>query len=194
MALDELLRCLERESDDRIAALVAQARAQADQLRVGRTAESAARRDAALAAREAELRAAAARDLDATRREARRRVLQARAEALERIRRRADDLLTERAADPAFLPSQAQDLERALGYLDGASAVVEAPAPLVPGLRAMLEGRARVVAQSIGAVRTGLTIRAEGGGLTVDATPGGRLARAWTRLGIDLAARLESMT
>ena len=93
-----------------------------------------------------------------------------------------------------FLPSQAQDLERALGYLDGASAVVEAPAPLVPGLRAMLEGRARVVAQSIGAVRTGLTIRAEGGGLTVDATPGGRLARAWTRLGIDLAARLESMT
>jgi vacuolar-type H+-ATPase subunit E/Vma4 len=193
MALDELLRSLEEESDARVEALLAQARGQADELRANRAKESAGRRDAALAAREAELRGATARDLDAARREARRRVLQARADALQRIRRRAEDLLTERTADPAFLPSQAGDLERALAYLDGGAVLVEAPLPLVPGLQVLLDGRVRVLPQPGGAARPGLAVRAEGGGVTVDVTPGGRLARAWPRLSIDLAARLEAM-
>jgi hypothetical protein len=121
-------------------------------------------------------------------------VLEARAETLELIRRRAEQLLAERAHDPGLLQVQTQDLERGLEYLGGASAVVEAPAPLVASLQAMLDGRAHVVAQPATAARPGLTIRAEDGGLTVDATPAGRLARAWPRLTIDLAARLEAVT
>jgi hypothetical protein len=121
-------------------------------------------------------------------------VLEARARALELIRRRAEQLLAERAADPSLLEVQAHDLERGLDYLGDSSAVVEAPAALVPRLQTMLDGRVRVVAQPPGAARPGLTIRAEDGGLTVDATPAGRLARAWPRLTIDLAARLEAVT
>lgn len=194
MALDELLRTLEEESGARIAALLAKARSDAEQLRAGRAGETARRHAAALAAREVEFRAASARTLEAAQREARRQVLEARAEALERIRRRAEQLLAERAADPELLGVQVEDLERALDYLGNAAAVVEAPAPLVAGLEAILDGRARVVAQPPGAVRPGLTIRADDGALTVDATPAGRLARAWPRLTIELAARLEAAT
>jgi vacuolar-type H+-ATPase subunit E/Vma4 len=193
MALDQLLETLEQESDARIAAVLARACAEAEQLRVGRAGDFARRRSAVIAAREAELRAVLARDLEAAHREARRRVLEARAEALDRIRRRAEQLLAERSADPGSLPAQAGDLERGLAYLGDSSAVVEAPAPLVAGLRAMLDGRVRVVAQPPGAVPPGLMIRAEDGGLTVDATPAGRLARAWPRLAIDLTARLEAV-
>jgi len=194
VALDELLRTLEEESDARIAALLAQARVDAEQLRAGRAGETARRRAAALAARELELRAAAARSVEAAERAARGQVLEARAGALQRIRRRAEQLLAERAADPAFLGGQAQDLERALDYLGEAPAVVEAPVSLVAGLRTMLDGRARVVAQPPTADRPGLVVRADGGWLTVDATPAGRLARAWPRLTIELAARLEAAT
>jgi vacuolar-type H+-ATPase subunit E/Vma4 len=193
VALDQLLRTLEEEANARIAALLARARTDAEQFRAGRASESARRRATALAAREAELRVAAARAIEAGRREARRLVLQARAEVLERIRRRAEALLAERAADPALLALQAGDLERALDYVGNAPAVVEAPARLLPGLQAMLNGRARVVAQSPTAPRPGLVVRADDGALTVDATPGGRLARAWPRLTIDLAGRLETL-
>ena len=194
MALDELLRTLEEESAARVAAVLATAHAEAEQLRAGRAGESARHRSAVVAGREAELRAALARDLEAAHREARRLVLEARAGALELIRQRAEQLLAERAADPGSLEAQAQDLERGLAYLGGSSAVVEAPERLVAGLRTMLDGRGRVVAQPPGGDRPGLTIRAEDGGLTVDATPAGRLARAWPRLTIDLAARLEVVT
>lgn len=194
MALDQLLGTLEQESAARIAALLAKARLDAEQLRAGRAGENARQRAAGLAAREAELRATAARSVEAAERAARRRVLEARAGVLERVRRRAEQLLAERAADPAFLRVQAEDLERALDYLGDAAAVVEAPTSLVAGLRTMLDGRARVVAQPTGADRPGLVVRADGGGLTVDATPAGRLARAWPRLTIELAARLEAAT
>ena len=191
MALEELLRTLEEEANARIAALLAKARADAEQFRAGRAGESARRRATALAAREAELRAASARTLEAGRREAKRQVLEARAEVLERIRRRAETLLAQRAADPALLEAQARDLERALDYLGTAPAVVEAPTQLLAGLRAMLDGRARVVAQPTTAARPGLLVRADDGALTVDATPAGSLARAWPRLTIELAGRLE---
>jgi vacuolar-type H+-ATPase subunit E/Vma4 len=194
MALDELLRDLEQASDAQIAALLATARAEAERLRASRAGESAQRRSAAVAARELELRAALARELEAAQREAQRQVLEARVEALERIRRRAEQLLSERAADPAFLSVQTRHLARALEYLGEAPAVVEAPAPVVASLLTMVDGRIRVVAQPSAAARPGLTIRTEDGGLIVDATPAGRLDHAWPRLAIGLAARLETGT
>jgi vacuolar-type H+-ATPase subunit E/Vma4 len=193
VALDELLRRLEAEAGERVAAVLARARTEAEQIRAARAGESARRRAAILQAREAELRTVLARDLEAAEREVRRRGLEARAAALELIRRRAEELLAERAADPGSLPDLARDLERGLEYLGDAPAIVDAPAPLVAALRARLDGRAEVAPQAPGA-RPGLTIRSADGGLTVDATPGGRLARAWPGLSIDLAARLGAVS
>jgi vacuolar-type H+-ATPase subunit E/Vma4 len=191
VALDELLRTLETEAGERVAALQARARAEADQIRATRAGESARRRAVTLEAREAELRRGLARDLEAAERDARRQVLEARADVLQRIRRCAEQLLAERAADPESLRAQAPDLERALEYLGESAAVVEAPAGLVASLQARLDGRGRAEPQPAGA-RPGLTNRSADGGLTVDATPGGRLAREWGRLSIELAARLEA--
>jgi vacuolar-type H+-ATPase subunit E/Vma4 len=191
VALDELLRTLEAEAGERVAALRAGARAEAEQIRAARAGESARRRAAILEAREAELRTGLAREVEAAEREARRQVLEARAGVLDRIRRRAEQLLAARAADPDSLRAQAADLERGLEYLGEASAVVEVPAGLVAGLQARLGERGRAEPQPAGA-RPGLTIRSADGGLTVDATPGGRLARGWPQLSIELAARLEA--
>jgi vacuolar-type H+-ATPase subunit E/Vma4 len=191
VALDELLRTLEAEAGERVAALRTGARAEADQIRAARAGESARRRAAILEAREAELRTALARDIEAAEREARRQVLETRAGVLDLIRRRAEQLLAARAAEPESLRAQAADLERGLEYLGEAPAVVEVPAGLVASLQARLGGRGRAVPQPAGA-RPGLTIRSADGGLTVDATPGGRLARAWPQLSIELAARLEA--
>jgi vacuolar-type H+-ATPase subunit E/Vma4 len=193
MALAELLRTLEQEADERVAALLAKARADAEGLRAGRAGETARRRATALGAREAELRATAARTLEEARRETKRRLLEARAEVLERIWSRAEALLAERVADPGLSSVLAGELERALDYLGAAPAVVEAPAPVLEVLRQKLGGRAQVLLQPATAHRPGLVVRSADGSLTVDASPASRLARAWPRLAIELAARLETL-
>ena len=193
MPLAELLGTLEKEADERIAALLAKARADAERLRTDRAEVTARRRAAALGAREAELRAGAARALEETRRETTRRLLEARAEALERIRSRAEALLAERIADPALWPVLAGELERALGYLGAAPAVVEAPAPVLEALRRRLGGRTQTVLQPTTAHRPCLVVRSADGSLTVDAALASRLARAWPRLAIGLAARLDTL-
>ena len=193
MALAELLRTLEQEADERVAALLAKARADAEGLRAGRADVTASRRAAALGAREAEFRSAAARTLEETRRETKRRLLEARAEVLERIWSRAEALLAERVADPGLSSVLAGELERALDYLGAAPAVVEAPAPVLEVLRQKLGGRAQVLLQPATAHRPGLMVRSADGSLTVDASPASRLARARPRLAIELAARLETL-
>jgi vacuolar-type H+-ATPase subunit E/Vma4 len=193
MALAELLRTLEAEADERIAGLLAKARADAERLRADSAGESDRRRAAALLAREAELRATAARTLEEARREAKRRVLEARASALERIRSRSEALLAERVADPGLSSVLAGELARALEYLGTAPAVVEAPAPVLEVLGRKLGDRAQVTLQPTSAHRPDLLVRSSDGSLTVDATPASRLARAWPRLAIGLAARLETL-
>jgi vacuolar-type H+-ATPase subunit E/Vma4 len=92
------------------------------------------------------------------------------------------------------MPALSRDLEQALDYLGGAAAVVEAPQPLAAALERALAGRGRIVTQPATAGRVGLVVRSADGSLTVDATPAARLARAWPRLAIELAARLEAVT
>jgi vacuolar-type H+-ATPase subunit E/Vma4 len=192
MALAELLRTLEEDAAARREALLARARADAERLRAESGADLARRRAAALAAREAELRATAARATEVARRQAARRLLETRSGALERIRRRTETQLAERAADPAWLPALARDVELALEYVGPVPAVVEAPAALLEYLRGTITGLAHVTLEPAGGGRRGLVVRSADGSLTVDATLESRLARAWPRLAIDLAARLEA--
>lgn len=192
MALAELLRSLEDEADARGRALLAEARAAAERLRTDQAAGLARRCAAARDAREAELRSAAARELEAGRRQAARRLLEARADVLERVRRRAEARLADRATDPAGVPRLARDVALALEYLGPAPAIVEAPAALVDALRATVSDTSRV---TFGASEDGrgLRIRTADGALSVDASIERRLARAWPRLAIALAGRLEAL-
>lgn len=194
MSLDRLVQTLEQEADGRVAATLAQARADAERLLAGRSEEIARRRTTVLETREAELRAGSERALEQARREAMRGFLEARAETLGRIRARVEALLADGVAGPTVMPALSRDLEQALAYLGGAAAVVESPQPLAAALERALAGRGRVVTQPATAGRVGLLVRSADGSLTVDATPAARLARAWPRLAIELAARLEAVT
>jgi vacuolar-type H+-ATPase subunit E/Vma4 len=192
MALAELLRNLEEEADARVRAILAEARAGAERLGLERAADLARRCATARDTREAELRSAAARELEIARRQAARRLLEARAEVLERIRRRAEARLAARADDPTRVPRLARDLALALEYLGPAPAIVEAPAALVEALRRTISDTSRVTFEPSDN-RRGLVIRTPDGTLSVDASMEQQLARAWPRLTIALAGRLEAL-
>lgn len=189
MALNELLRTLEDEARARVDDLLDRARAEAARIREAAASELAARRTAELRSREVELRSSAARVVEAARRDASRRALEARAEALARVRRRAEERLAARAADPVLLPGLRRDVLEGLGYLVEGPAVVEADPAMLEGLRAAVDGRRDV--SFTPAPRRGLVLRSADGRLTVDATFESRLARAWPGLAIELARRLE---
>lgn len=193
MALTELLQTLEAEAAERVEARLTRARAAADRLRSDRGEMIARRHAAGLAAREGELRAAAARELEGCRREATRQLLEARAEVLARIRSRAEALLAERLGDVSVSGALAGELERALGYFGEAPAVVEGPSAVIEELRRRLGDRAELVLEATPAQRPRLVAHAVDGSLSVDAAPATRLAGAWPRLAIQLASRLESL-
>jgi vacuolar-type H+-ATPase subunit E/Vma4 len=195
MALADLLRTLEEDAAARREALLARAKADAEGLRAESGADLARRRAAALAAREAELRATAARATEVARRQAARRWLESRSATHERIRRRAETRLAEQASDPGWLPSLAHDVVLALEYMGSAPSIIEAPVPLLEYLRGTIAGLAQVTLEAAGDGdgRRSLLVRSADGSLTVDATLESRLARAWPRLAIDLAARLEAL-
>jgi len=191
VALNELLRTLEAEAAVRIEEVRSRARNEAEQLRREGEAELSRRRVKTLAAREAELRATAVREVATTRREAARRVLEARAAILARIRSSVGNRLAARAADPTLLPLLQRDLRRGLGYV-GENAVVRADGGLLDGLRSSLDGRRDVTFEPAIPPRAGLVLHSADGSLTVDATLESRLDQAWPRFAIDLMRRLET--
>jgi vacuolar-type H+-ATPase subunit E/Vma4 len=191
MALSDLLRTLEREAAARTEEVHRRARQEADRVRAGADAERERRRLAILSAKEAELRRGVARDLEAARRAALIRRLEARRTALARIRARVAARLDARADDVALLPLVRSDLLRALEYAGNGDLVVTTSPGMVPAVQRALEGRAgvRVEAASSGG---GVTVQAVDGAWAVDATFRSRLDRAWPRLAIGLVRRLES--
>jgi vacuolar-type H+-ATPase subunit E/Vma4 len=191
MALSDLLRTLEREAAARTEEVRHRARLEAERVRAETDAERERRRTSVLSAKGAELRAGAARELEAARRAAVARRLEARGAALARIRARVACRLEARADDVAVLPLLFRDLLRALEYAGDGDAVVTTSPGMVDVLQRTLEGRegVRVEGKPGGA---GVSLRAVDGAWAVDATFRSRLDRAWPRLAIGLARRLEA--
>ena len=190
MALNDLLRALEEDGAARVEEVRARARAEAGRVRAGAEAEREGRRTAALGVRETELRAAAAREIEVTKRVAAARYLEARGGALTRIHARIRERLAARASDPAVLPLLRSDLARALEYAGDGPVVVEAAPAMVDELRVALNGRREARFEGTRA-EGGLVLRAPDGSWLMDATFGTRLDRAWPRLAIELVRQLE---
>jgi vacuolar-type H+-ATPase subunit E/Vma4 len=190
MALNDLLRTLEQGAAVRAAEIRRHAQQEAARVRSEAEAEREHRRMAALSAKEAELRAGAARELEAARRAAAARRLEARAAALARVRAQVERRLDARADDRALLPLVRRDLLRALEYAGGSEAVVTTSRPMVEPLQQALAGMegVRVEAAPSGG---GVMLRGADGAWSVDATFRTRLHRAWPRLAIGLVRRLE---
>lgn len=191
MALAELLRALEEEAEGRIAEIRSRASAEAERIERESEADLARREATDLGAREAELRSAAAREVEEARRAAAGRVLEARSEALARVRQRVEARLAARAGDQVMLPWLVRGMERGLEYLDHGAVVVQAPAALLGELREAHPGAREVTFEPFAEQRAGLLLRSADGAVTVDATLEGVLAREWPAVAIELVRRIE---
>jgi vacuolar-type H+-ATPase subunit E/Vma4 len=194
MALRELVLALERDAQDRITAVRAEATADAQQLKAEAQAALAARRSTDLATRSAELEASTAAALDAARREAGGRTLTARKEALDGILARAGALLAATAPAPGMRAGVARDLEAALQYAGPAGATIRCHPAWAPLLRAALAGRSGVRLESSPEVDAGLIIQCSDGSIEIDATLGNRLSRLWPVIAIELMREAEGQS
>ena len=191
MGLTDLLEAMERETTARAEGLLEGARREAARVRAAAEAEWERRRSEALLARETELRTTAAREIEAARWQAAARRLDARAAALDRIRRRVERGLAARADDPVLLPFIRRDLPRALAYAgEGACVAVTSPGMAAEVRRLLASTRDDVVVQ-VDSGTAGVVLRGTDGSWSVDGTLQSRLDRAWPRLAIDLARSLE---
>jgi vacuolar-type H+-ATPase subunit E/Vma4 len=191
MALADLLRALEHDAEARIAEVRTEAVASSARLRGEGRERLEHRRSAELATRETALQSEAARILETTRQDAGRRVLTARARALERIQSRARDLLLRTEPDRRLLDGVALEVGTALEYFGDSSAVVRCAPAWGAALTPIVARRSNVKLEATNGVGPGAAIRAADGTLEIDATLETRLDRLWPRLAIDLVRELE---
>jgi vacuolar-type H+-ATPase subunit E/Vma4 len=109
---------------------------------------------------------------------------------LARVRQRAEARLA--AATDGTAAALAEDLAAAVAYLGSAPVVVQAPATLLSALRRAAPDPGRMNFVAAGDARPQSIVRSADGAVSVDVSTGSRLARAWPRLAIELASRLES--
>jgi len=192
MALADLLRALEHDAEVRIAEVRTEAAASSARLRVEGRERLELRRSAELATHETALQSEAARVLETTRQDAGRRVLTARARALERIQSRARDLLLGTEPDRRLLDGIALEVGAALEYFGDSGAVVRCAPAWGPALKPIVARRSNVRLEATNGVGPGAAIRAADGSLEIDATIETRLDRLWPRLAIDLVRKMEA--
>jgi len=191
MALHRLLQALEREADDHLRQMEAEAIAAADGLRAEAELRLEGRRQVELAAVEAKYAAAAAMAQEKTRSHSAAAILTARAEALERVRTRAGSLLQEVVPGMADLPGLGRDLEGALAYLGSGTIVLRCSEAWRRSLAPLIEGNAAIRHQPDESLGTGAMLATEDGKMTVDLTLADRLAGSWPELTIVLLPEME---
>lgn len=191
MALRELVLALERDAQDRIATVRAEAAAAAQQHVAEARAALAVRRSTDLATHSAELGASTAEALDAVRREAGTRTLTARKESLDGILARARALIVATVPEPEMRAGIARDAEAALQYAGPTDAVVRCHPDWAPLLRMVLARRPGVKVEASNEVGAGLVVRSADGAVEIDATLDNRLSRLWPAIAIELMREVE---
>ena len=189
MALDDLLAAVEREAERKIAARLAEAWTDAARVAAGSSEHLARRRAEAEAARRAELRATAVREVEASRRAARRTVLEARERLLERVFRAARERLPEAVRGKAYAAALADEVAEVLSYFGAELVVLRCPPALEPQIRKITSGRSGVTVAADPGLTTGLTAESADGALAVESTLEGRLGRMRPALAIEVLRR-----
>ncbi len=191
MALDELIAAIGRDAADEVRLEWERAEEEAATIRAESDERLRRRREDALVGRERELRAETEVQLAVERRAARRDVLFVRAELLERVfeavRRRLPDVLTE----DRYREKVVEELEEAVSYLGGRTALLRCHPALVP----MLEATARAAGLQIEAdpdVGSGFILVSSDGGLEIDATLERRLVESRPTLALQVVRDVES--
>lgn len=187
MALPELMARLERDADERVAAIQAKARAEAAAIAEAAREQVAARRAQALAERRRSRRAALELELAGARQASRAEVLEARRALLARLRERTVAALLA-APQPAALEVLARG---ALRHLEGVPARVRCSEAAVQAIAVVTRAAADLEVVIDAATPPGLIFEARDGSVRVDATLEALLDRAWPRLSVELLAEVE---
>jgi vacuolar-type H+-ATPase subunit E/Vma4 len=192
MALEHLLSALERDAEAEAQGLMDEAGRETARIAAESRARLDRRRAEFAAGHEAVLGAAAAGAVAAARRLARRQVLEARERLLGRVFRAVEERLAEAACGAAYLRDLPREVATVLSYIEG-PAVLHCPPGLEPAVRAAVAALAApsITVRGDPAAGPGLRAVSAGGGLSVDATLAGRLARRWPGLAIEVLRQAE---
>lgn len=190
MALADLVSRLEQEAQNRVQTI--QQDAEAEVRGIEAATEQAVSGIAAhhLDRQRAGRRSVQQRELALARHEARGRELDARRTQVTRILDRARSLVPDVAASAAYLEVLPAHLEEALSFLEGLQPRVRCQAAVAPVLQdvvARTPGAQLVIDES---VAPGVVAEAADGSVVVDNTIVARLARAESRLAIELLRKL----
>ncbi|HEY4591487.1 MAG TPA: V-type ATP synthase subunit E [Thermoanaerobaculia bacterium] len=189
MALDDLLAAVEREAERKIAARLAEAWTESARVAAGSAGHLARRRAEAAAARRAELRATATREVEESRRAARRTVLEARERLLDRVFRAARERLPAAMKGEAYAAALADEVAEVLSYFGAELVVLRCPPALEPQIRKLTSGFSGVTVAADPGLATGLAAESGDGELTVESTLDGRLGRMRPALAIEVLRR-----
>lgn len=181
--MEELIATLERETDERCTTTLEEARREAERIRRETDERLESRRAAAARAADEESRRWESEGLATTRTEVRGAILRARRHAVDRVFRRAAELLPAASEDSAYLEQLPDELRRALSCVADREVEIECSPGLVPHLRAVA---ATVTAEGPGeppgirvspseAVSAGFVVRGTTSGVRVDVTLATRL-------------------
>ncbi|MDX1577455.1 MAG: hypothetical protein R3266_03180 [Gemmatimonadota bacterium] len=199
--MEELIATLERETEERCAVALEEARREAERIRRETDELLERRRADAAAEMQAERRAWESAKLAATRKETRGALLRAHRRALDRIFDRARALLPTTMEDSAYLDALPEELRRALSCVADAEIRLDCP----PALAQPLES-ARETISGDGMVSCRLSVRpsadappgfvavGEATGVRVDATLATRLEGLRPQLEPELLRRFEAET
>lgn len=191
MGLEHLLEALERDANAQIEQLLAQARAEAENVTASMTAALAQRQGAAAEARERTRLIEVEQAVTRARRSARRSVLEARERLLERVFAAARSELPAAAAGAGYRAGLPAALAGALAAVGGEEAVIRCPETLVRDLerlRPPTTPRARVVVDP--AAGSGFHVASADGAVEVDDTLESRLDRLRPELARRVLAQL----
>jgi len=189
MGLADLISRLEEEAQGRLHAIETEADAE-----VRAIEEATERAVAEITARQlehdrAERETVRQRQLAIARREARARELEARHAQIDRILNRAQALIPDVAASTSYLDVLPAHVDEALSFLVGLRPRVRCQAAFVPIVQSAVDRHEGVQLMIDEAVGPGVIVEAGDGSAVVDNTLAARLARAKTRLIMELSRK-----
>jgi vacuolar-type H+-ATPase subunit E/Vma4 len=187
----DLEAALRKRAEQTAEAIMRAARADADRITAGADRAIEERRASVLGGREDVYRADARANVAAERHEAMRAVLLAKTRLVERVLQRARALLAEVTRGDPYRAALADEVDRAMVFVEAEEVVVRCPEALVPALRDALGAKPRVAVEAADDVGSGFVMIGDGGRVRVDSTLETRVERLETTLAIEIHNRLE---
>jgi len=191
MPLAELISALERDAGAAAEAELRQAREATERMHLATQADIAQRTAGAVTAHEAALRREAEKALVVSRREAQRKMLEARHQLLERVFVAARTMLPATRAQPGYAAALGKDVRDVLDCLGERGVVLRCAPDDAAAVRALDTGRADLVIEPDPAIAAGVLGLAADGSVVVDRSLASRLEMMRPRLAIEVVRRLE---